>query len=44
MLAQKVEKNRSEVKKKFTDLGARNVSSLKSEDYQEFMDFLNKLA
>lgn len=44
LLAKKVDSHRTEVKSKLTSLGANNVSSLKSESYQEFIDFLNSLS
>lgn len=44
LLAKKVDAHRAEVKSKLTALGANNVSSLKTENYQEFIDFLNGLS
>lgn len=43
LLAQKVEKNREKIKAELVKLGAANVTSMKEENYQAFMDFLNSL-
>lgn len=43
LLAEKVDDHRTEIKKKLTELGAPNVSSLNPEKYGEFMEFLKSL-
>jgi len=43
LLSKKVEDHREEIKEKLTELGAKNVSSLDEENYEEFVDFLNDL-
>jgi hypothetical protein len=44
LLAKKVNDHRSEIKTKLTELGAGNVTSLKVEQYPDFMEFLNGLS
>lgn len=43
-LSEKVNTHRDAVKAKLSELGAKNVSSMKEEDYPEFMEFLNGLS
>lgn len=43
LLAKKVAAHRKDIKAELTRLEANNVTSLDTEKYQEFMDFLNDL-
>ena len=43
MLAKKVDAHRPAIKTKFTELGSANVTSLKEENYDVFMNFLAAL-
>lgn len=43
LLATKVADNRTDIKAKLTEFKANNVTSLKEENYKEFMEFLNSL-
>jgi hypothetical protein len=40
---QKVNDHRSEIKEKLNELGAKSVSTLDPEKYQEMVDYLNSL-
>lgn len=42
-LAEKVNDHREAIKDKLTELGAKNVTSLATDKYQEFLDFLEEL-
>lgn len=42
-LSEKVANHRTAIKGKLSDLGAKNVSSMKPEDYTEFVEFLDSL-
>ena len=43
LLMQKVNDHRSEIKEKLNELGAKSVSTLDPEKYQEMVDYLNSL-
>ena len=43
LLMQKVNDHRSEIKEKLSELGAKSVSTLDPEKYQEMVDYLNSL-
>lgn len=43
LLMKKVNDHRSEIKEKLSELGAKSVSTLDPEKYQEFVDYLNSL-
>lgn len=42
-LSEKVQDHRTEIKKKLTELGAKNVTAMDPSKYCEFMEFLNGL-
>lgn len=43
LLMKKVNDHRSEIKEKLSELGAKSVSTLDPEKYQEMVDYLNSL-
>ena len=43
MMASKIDDNRDAIKNKMAELGAKNMSTLKEEDYAEFHKFLKSL-